>query len=139
MCYNEFKHEKITSIFNHTFPIFSSSTRQFYRIYIFSTLGFKMTEPTSELEKLIRRNKILTRRNNRLNEDIQKLSEENDELWRQIEELKAIKAPRKKNGKPKDYCPKCGENVEILIAGPNKITLCKNKNCNFKKSEIANG
>lgn len=83
-----------------------------------------------ELENYKRRNKILTKR-------IARLQEENAKLVEEVETLEALKEPMEKVEEPKKvvkYCNKCGNELLTVADFSGKIIyVCENSNCRVKR------
>ena len=89
----------------------------------------KSKQLEKDIEKLKRRNKILTNRVKRLQKENQRLSREMDIMEALAEKVKDIRQCK--------ICPSCGNTMEILQSFGNKrIWFCSGKNCINREVEL---
>lgn len=79
----------------------------------------KLKDQEKELERLVRRNKILTKRNIKLKEDCKKLEEENLKLVDEIDKYEALDINLEADD---SICPECGHDV-IIYTKPDGSSL----------------
>jgi DNA repair exonuclease SbcCD ATPase subunit len=80
----------------------------------------------AENVRLQRRSKIQKKREERLQGEIENLGEE-------VDTLEALNKYKTRKSNMRDACPSCGDVLEIMNAGANLITMCKNPKCKYKK------